>query len=140
MAGPGPSDGEKIARHRGGMRSLGMFRRAKAPKNGPKNERLGRHRVLLLERVLPILLLAVALVGAPVLIFSSEGMPRVEALEKELDTVERENAELRRDIDIMRRRVERLRDDPAAVERLARDELGLIRASEVVFQFPKEKN
>ncbi|MCA9623026.1 MAG: septum formation initiator family protein [Myxococcales bacterium] len=71
------------------------------------------------------------------MIFSREGMPRLEAVEQELLTVERENAELEREIELLRARVTRLRDDPAAVERLARDELGLIRQSEVVFQFPE---
>ena len=31
--------------------------------------------------------------------------------------------------------VKQLRDDPAAIERIARDELGMVRRSEVVFQF-----
>jgi cell division protein FtsB len=90
-----------------------------------------------MERALPIGLLTLAVVGAPLMIFSRDGMPRLEAVEKELETVERENAELQRDIDLLRARVTRLRDDPAAVEQLARDELGLIRQSEVVFQFPE---
>lgn len=71
------------------------------------------------------------------MIFSREGMPRLEAVEQELDTVEHENEELSREIEMLRARVARLRDDPAAVEQLARDELGLIRQSEVVFQFPE---
>ncbi len=96
------------------------------------------HRILLLERVLPIGLLAVALVGAPLMIFSRDGMPRLETVERELGTVEKENADLRREIDVLRARVAKLRDDPAAVEQLARDELGLIRQSEVVFQFPAD--
>jgi cell division protein FtsB len=93
-------------------------------------------RALWLERALPIGLLVVALVGAPVMIFSGDGLPRLEAVELEMTTVERENTELKREIDLLRARVARLRDDPAAVEQLARDELGLIRQSEVVFQFP----
>lgn len=109
-----------------------MVRGSVAPAVCPK----GR-RVLLLERALPIGLLAVALIGAPLMIFSRDGVPRLEAVDKELGTVERENTELRREIDVLRAQVGRLRDDPAAVERLARDELGLIRQSEVVFQFPE---
>jgi cell division protein FtsB len=81
-------------------------------------------RALWLERALPIGLLGVALVGAPLMIFSGDGLPRLEAVELEMTTVERENAELRREIDLLRARVARLRDDPAAVEQLARDELG----------------
>ena len=46
-----------------------------------------------------------------------------------------ENADLHREIEALRGRVSRLRDDPGAVERIARDNLGLVRQSEVVFQF-----
>ena len=88
-----------------------------------------------LERTLPIAILAVALVGAPLLIFQPEGLPRMRALEKELTEVNTENAELRRDVAHLRVQVRALRDDPAAVERIARDQLGLVRKSEVVFQF-----
>jgi cell division protein FtsB len=94
------------------------------------------HRVtLLLERVLPVAVLVVAVVGAPILIFSPQGLPRLRGLEKELADVDEENAELRRDIDALRGRVTRLRDDPGAVEQIARDNLGLVRQTEVVFQF-----
>jgi cell division protein FtsB len=89
----------------------------------------------LVERVLPVAVLVVAVVGAPVLIFSPQGLPRLRGLEKELGDVHEENAELRREIEALRGRVVRLRDDPRAVERIARDNLGLVRQSEVVFQF-----
>jgi cell division protein FtsB len=92
-----------------------------------------------LERVLPIAVLVVAVIGAPVLIFSPQGLPRLRGLQKELADVDDENAELRRDIDSLRGRVERLRDDPGAVERIARDDLGLVRQSEVVFQFSPKR-
>ena len=71
------------------------------------------------------------------MIFSREGMPRLDAVESELRTVEGENEDLAREIEVLRARVGRLRDDPAAVEQLARDELGLVRQSEVVFDFPE---
>src|SRR5262245_28065515 len=90
---------------------------------------------LLLERVLPVAVLVVAVIGAPVMIFSPEGLPRLRGLTKELADVGEENAELRREIEALRGRVARLRDDPSAVERIARDNLGLVRQTEVVFQF-----
>ena len=93
----------------------------------------------LVERVLPISILVVALVGAPVLIFSPEGLPRLRGLERELASVDEENKRLEREIEELRGRVERLRDDPTAVERIARDDLGLVRQSEVVFQFPPRR-
>ena len=88
-----------------------------------------------LERTLPIAILGIALVGAPALILQPEGLPRRRALDKELTEVEVENAELRREVARLRVQVKALRDDPAAVERIARDQLGLVRKSEVVFQF-----
>lgn len=79
--------------------------------------------------------LVVAVVGAPVLIFSPQGLPRLRGLEKELGDVDEENAAVRREIEALKGRVGRLRDDPGAVERIARDNLGLVRQTEVVFQF-----
>jgi cell division protein FtsB len=89
----------------------------------------------LVERVLPVAVLVVAVIGAPVLIFSPQGLPRLRGLEHELADVAEENADLRREIESLRGRVARLRDDPGAVERIARDNLGLVRQTEVVFQF-----
>jgi cell division protein FtsB len=89
------------------------------------------------ERILPLLILAVAAVGAPVMILAPEGLPRLRSLTRELHDVDTENADLRRQIAHLRGAVTHLREDPAAVERIARDELGLIRKSEVVFQFPR---
>jgi cell division protein FtsB len=88
-----------------------------------------------LQKTLPIAMLSLALVAVPVLILEPEGLPRLRSLNKELDQVETENDELRRDIGKLRVQVSELRDDPAAVERIARDELGMVRKSEVVFQF-----
>ncbi|MEO6417939.1 MAG: septum formation initiator family protein [Polyangiaceae bacterium] len=95
--------------------------------------------VSLFQRALPIAILTVALIGAPFLIFEPAGLPRMRALDKELTEVNAENTELRRDVTHLRAEVKQLRDDPAAVERIARDQLGLVRKSEVVFQFGKSK-
>lgn len=93
------------------------------------------HVRLVLERVLPIAMLVLALVGAPIMIFAPEGLPRLRGLERELASVNEENRQLQREIDDLQGQVSRLRDDPAAIERNARDDLGLVRQSEVVFQF-----
>ncbi len=98
-----------------------------------------RRLTLAIERVLPVGILVVAVIGVPVMILSPEGLPRLRGLERELEQVEEESAEMRREIDALRGRVERLRDDPTAVERIARDNLGLVRQTEVVFQFPASR-
>jgi cell division protein FtsB len=93
--------------------------------------------VLVLERLLPITILAIAVLGAPALMLAPAGLPRLRALSRELGDVEGQNAELRRQIQELRSAVQHLREDPRAVERIARDELGLVRGSEVVFQFSR---
>lgn len=88
-------------------------------------------------RGLPLAVLTVALVAVPVLVLEPEGMPRMHALESELGSVRTENTQLERDIAKLRVEVKDLRDDPTAVERIAREQLGLVRKSEVVFQFDR---
>lgn len=89
-------------------------------------------------RGLPLAVLTVSLIAVPVLVLEPQGMPRMRALEKELKGVEAENQELRRDVARLRTEVKDLRENPAAVERIAREQLGLVRKSEVVFQFEKK--
>jgi cell division protein FtsB len=82
-------------------------------------------------------MLTLALVAVPLLVLEPAGLPRLQSLEKELVQVNEENADLHREIERLRVEVRELRDDPAAVERIARGELGMVRKTEVVFQFGK---
>jgi cell division protein FtsB len=91
------------------------------------------------QRALPIAILALAVVGAPILIFEPEGLPRMRRMSHELSDVNAENADLRRNVARLRVQVDDLRTDPSAVERIARNELGLVRKNEIVFQFTKTK-
>jgi cell division protein FtsB len=90
---------------------------------------------LFVQRVLPIGILAIAMICVPVQILRPDGLPRMRGLETDLDGVKDENAELTRDISRLRREVHELKDDPGSVEKIARDRLGLVRKSEIVFQF-----
>jgi cell division protein FtsB len=90
-----------------------------------------------LLRGLPLAVLTVSLVTVPVLVLEPQGIPRMWSLEKELAGVQAENTELRRDVAKLRTEVKDLREDPQAVERIAREQLGLVRKSEFVFQFDK---
>ncbi len=97
----------------------------------------GSHVDRAIERLMPVGILGVAFVAVPLLILKPEGLPRMRALERELAQVEAENQELRRDVARLRVDVTELRDNPVAVERIARSKLGLLRKSEVVVQFGK---
>jgi cell division protein FtsB len=91
-----------------------------------------------LLRGLPLAVLTVSLVAVPILLLEPQGLPRMRSLETELSGVQNENAELRRDVGRLRTEVKELRENPTAVERIAREQLGLVRKSEVVFQFEKK--
>jgi cell division protein FtsB len=86
--------------------------------------------------MLPFGLLVLSIVSVPISILDDQGLPRYRALKDELAEVERVNERLRRDVEQLGREVDGLRRDPEAVERIARDELGMIRRDEMLFQFP----
>jgi len=86
--------------------------------------------------MLPFGLLILSIVSVPLAILDDEGLPRYRALKEELAEVERVNGRLRRDVEQLHREVDDLRDEPDAIERIARDELGMIREDELLFQFP----
>ena len=88
-----------------------------------------------LERTLPIAMLTFAVIAVPILVLEPEGLPRLRSLEKELASVQTDTDDLRRKVTQLRAEVRELREDPAAVERIARGELGMVRRNEIVFQF-----
>jgi cell division protein FtsB len=91
-----------------------------------------------LLRGLPLAVLTVSLIAVPILLLEPQGLPRMRTLETELAGVQAENAELRRSVGHLRTEVKELRENPTAVERIGREQLGLVRQSEVVFQFERK--
>jgi len=88
---------------------------------------------LIRKRVLHVLLIFItvvlivdALVGEKGLMQSMNARRQYQQLEASLDELRRENAALREEM-------RRLNEDPATIESLARQDLGLIRPGEVVF-------
>jgi cell division protein FtsB len=92
-------------------------------------------RGLLIDRILPIAILAIAAVAVPVMMLSPTGIQRLDNLRRERTRADDEISRLSLEIRELRAEVERIKKDPAAVERAARDELGLVRQTEIVFQF-----
>lgn len=88
-----------------------------------------------LDRWLPLGLIGVALISVPVQIFSRSGLSQLRQLDQERARLSEQEQQLRHSITELRAEVERIKNDPAAVEQVARDELGLVRPTEVVFQF-----
>ena len=87
------------------------------------------------ERVLPLAVLALSAISVPVMVLSPSGAPRLRALSEEKRRVDVEISRLGDQIRRLRVEVRHLKSDPAKVEQVARDELGLLRQTEIVVQF-----
>lgn len=83
-----------------------------------------------------LLVFTVAIVSLRIL--SDAGLPRYRKLRAQLEHVEQENKQLHKRIGQLTRDVHDLSQDPDAVERIARDELGLLRDGELLFQFSED--
>jgi cell division protein FtsB len=86
---------------------------------------------------LPLGVLLGALVSVPILIWADSGLPRLRKLQAEQLEAKERGSRLSAEIRRLRAEVERVKRDPSHVERIARDELGLVRQTEVVFQFKR---
>jgi cell division protein FtsB len=100
------------------------LRRARAV---PASPSAFRRRALHMLLVFVTLVLVVdALIGEKGLVESMRARRKYQEVAASLDSLRRENAKLREDM-------RRLNEDPATIEAVAREELGLIRPGEVVF-------
>ena len=85
-----------------------------------------------------ILLSLVALVLLNILlviIFGDRGLVEVNQLKDERDHLMRDNHDLKEKNTALRREIERLKSDPAYIEHVARQELGMIGRDEVIVRF-----
>ena len=86
--------------------------------------------------LVPLVLLLGCIVLIPAAVFEENGLPRYQALKDQLRELHTQNDALEADVRRLTIEVEQLRSSPIALERVARDELGLVRPGELVFQFP----
>ena len=80
--------------------------------------------------------MVMAVMTVPTLVLDEQGLPRYRHLREELQELRASNEELVREIATLKSEIDALRSDPNYVERIARDELGMVRAEEFVVQFP----
>ncbi len=79
--------------------------------------------------------LAVGVGYLPYRAYGPGGVGRTLRLERDLEGLEESNRRLQEENHRLRQRVRSLREDRQAIEQVARDELGLVRPEDVVFQF-----
>lgn len=78
--------------------------------------------------------LAVGVGYLPYHLYLRSGLSRFVALRAELAQLEARNQKLRAGIMVLRMQLTGLKEDSEAVERVARDELGMLRSGEVVYK------
>ena len=79
---------------------------------------------------------AVALLTLGLAVYGGNQVLRVGQLKHQLEVVERDIVGLRARAEELTRTVDRLRNDPAYMEKLAREEFGYVRPDETVLKFP----
>lgn len=79
--------------------------------------------------------LAVGVGFLPLRVFGGGGVERARELERQVEDLRRRIAGQRAKNALMRREAQALRGDLRMIERVVRDELGLVRPGEIVFQF-----
>jgi cell division protein FtsB len=88
---------------------------------------------------LPAGLLLAAAIFVPLKVFDHNGLARVERLRHELDELEDNNRRIKRENDALRLQIHAFHSDPGYVEKIARDELGMVGPEEIIYQFPDER-
>ena len=80
----------------------------------------------------------VLLLFAGLALYGWQGVVRLRHMRAQLQSLERENVSLRREAERLTQTIDRLRNDPAYLEKLAREEHGLVREGDTVLKFPSK--
>ena len=75
-------------------------------------------------------------VGGGLAIYGGSGVMRVRAMHEEIRQLERELSTLRSQTAKLTATIDKLRHDPAYIEKLAREDLGYAREGETILKFP----
>ena len=81
-----------------------------------------------------------AAVLVPLKVFDAKGFERVERLRAELTELNEANARLKRENETLRFEIQSFHANPDYIEKVARDELGMVGPDEVIYQFPSKRN
>jgi len=73
-------------------------------------------------------------------VFGVKESVRAWQMRRDMHTVERDLTTLRSQQEQLSRTVDRLRHDPLYIEKLAREEMGMVREGETVLKFPSQNS
>ncbi|MCP4604059.1 MAG: septum formation initiator family protein [Proteobacteria bacterium] len=89
---------------------------------------------------LAIVLLLIAAIAVPLKVFDSRGIERVERLKIDLASLKETNRRIKRENEVLSNEIRAFHSDPGYIEKIARDELGMVGPDEVIYQFPDDGN
>jgi len=81
---------------------------------------------------------ALLLIVGALAVYGVSAVLRVSDMKREMDILERDLITLRARTEQLTKTVDRLRSDPAYIEKLAREDLGYVREGETVLKFPSQ--
>ena len=82
--------------------------------------------------------IAMVVLAVGLAVFGVKESVRAWQMRRDMQTVERELGALRAKQEQLTRTVDRLRNDPLYIEKLAREEMGMVREGETVLKFPSQ--
>ena len=91
------------------------------------------------QRHLLYLLGGLILLLAVVTVVGERGAIHLWRLRGEKSRIDEQNYRLQKENEVLRQRVLRIRNDNHYLEKLAREELNLVRPGEIIYRFPKSK-
>ena len=80
--------------------------------------------------------LFMAMIGAAV--FNEDGFLAVRKFQQELDTLKQSNETLKKENAQIKIQIDRLKTDPFAIEKVAREKLNMVRQDEIVYQIVRQ--
>ncbi len=83
--------------------------------------------------------IAVLVVAGGLAVFGTHAVFRVSQMKAEMAAQEREIAALRARTEALAHTADRLRNDPAYIEQIAREDYGYVREGETVLKFPRQE-
>jgi len=83
---------------------------------------------------------AMVVLAVGLAVFGVKESVRAWQMRRDMQTVERDLTTLRAQQEQLARTVDRLRNDPLYIEKLAREEMGMVREGETVLKFPSQSS
>ena len=71
-------------------------------------------------------------------VYGWQGVVRLREMRQQLEILERDSVSLRQQAEKLSQTIDRLRSDPSYLERIAREEQGMVRPGETILKFPSK--